>query len=158
MYRRTTLAPHNIMKDIRGIIKFIKTMRVLRGLLLAGLIVFILAFIALHIFINAKAKPLVTQKLRQAFKKEVSVGSLSTSLPLNIHIKDIQVEGLCSIKEIVAGGASFNISRNCFSLASLKIIKPEITAQRNLPNQAAPAAAAQGENPEVQAEPLILAS
>src|SRR4030042_4625469 len=141
------------MKDIRGIIKFIKTMRVLRGLLLAGLIVFILVFIALHIFINAKAKPFVTQKLRQAFKKEISVGSLSTSLPLNIHIKDIRVEGLCSIKEIVAGGASFNISRNCFSLASLKIIKPEITAQRNLPNQAVSAAVAQGENQEAQAAP-----
>lgn len=92
-------------------------------------------FISLHIIVNIKGKDILTAKLEGAFKKKVTIASVTTSFPLDLHIKGLEVENLFKIDELVAGGGVLDIFRRSFRLSSLKIIKPEVYIERAAPGK-----------------------
>jgi len=120
------------MKSVKGIIKTMKTLRLLRIILFIGIILFVLIFIGLHILVNIKGKGLLVKKLENTFDRKVSIGSLNTSFPTYVHIKNIEAEGLFKIKEVVAGGGLFDIFRRSFKLSLLKVINPIVTIEKGL--------------------------
>ena len=107
----------------------------------------IIILCGLHIFINLAGKPLVVKKLSDAFGQEVTVGIVNTSFPASIHIKDIETKGV-KISELIAGSGVFDLFRKRFRLSFVKVIQPEVTAERisYVPQPAAP-------EPEVEGEP-----
>jgi len=109
-----------------------KTLRLLREILFIGIILFALIFIGLHIWVNIKGKALLTEKLENTFNRKISIGTLNTSFPAYVHLKNIEAEGLFKIEEIVAGGGLFDLSRKSFKLSVLKVIHPEVMIEKGL--------------------------
>ncbi len=101
-------------------------------ILLVVVIFLVFFFVYLHIFVNIKGKPLVVAKLQETFDRKTKIGSLTTSFPATIHIKNIEVEGLFRVDEVVAGGGLFDIFRKSFRLSTLKIIRPVVTLEKGL--------------------------
>ena len=94
--------------------------------------IFLLAllFVCLHIFVNVKGKSLVITKLQQTLGRKTRIDSLTTSFPATIHIKNIEVEGMFSVEEIIAGAGLFDVFRNSFRLSTLKIIRPVFSLEK----------------------------
>lgn len=94
---------------------------------------FVSVFLALHAFINLKGRDLLAAKLEQAFGRKATIGSLSTSFPFNLELKNIEVAELLKVDKIVAGTGVIDILRSNFHLSHLKIMRPQINLERNLP-------------------------
>jgi len=62
--------------------------------------------------------------------RNVRIGSLHTSLPLNIYVKDIDIEGLLKIKEVSCGGVFFDIFRQNFVIDRLKLKNPTLVIEK----------------------------
>jgi len=120
------------MKSTKGIIKTMKALRLLRRILFVGSILFILVFIGLHILVNIKGKDFLIEKLKNTFNREISIGSLNTSFPASVHIRDIEAKDLFKIKEVVAGGGLFDLFRMSFKLSVLKLIHPVVSMEKGL--------------------------
>ncbi|MFH1458211.1 MAG: DUF748 domain-containing protein [Candidatus Omnitrophota bacterium] len=143
------------MKELKGILKTFKTIRILGKIAIAIFLLFIIVLCGLHIFINLAGKPLVVKKLSDAFGQSVTVGIVNTSFPANIHIKDIEAKGVVKIPELIAGGGLFDLFRKRFKLSFVKIIKPEVTVERisYTPQAAAPEPGVEGK-PQA-AQPVV---
>ena len=110
-----------------------KYMRINPKFLFIILLICVLSFVFLHIFVNIKGKALLTRKLEQTFQRKVEIGSLTTSFPLNLHIKNIDVENLFKIDEIVAGGGLLDLFRSSFNLSLLKVAHPVVNLEKGFP-------------------------
>lgn len=110
----------------------------------------ILAIALLHAYVNIHGKAIVTAKLRDIFKREVSVGSVKARLPLNVVVKNIEVKDLLKIEKAFAVGGALDLFRKDFTLYELKLNRltlslekqPEPPAQSQEAAAAEPAAAA----------------
>ncbi|MCM8763191.1 MAG: DUF748 domain-containing protein [Candidatus Omnitrophica bacterium] len=96
---------------------------------LALILLLFISFVCLHIFINLKGKSLLTAKLQQTFKRKTEIGRLSTTFPLNIYLKGVEVEGLFKIDEVYARVGVFAIFRRNFKLSLLKLSQPEVNVK-----------------------------
>jgi len=96
---------------------------IIKILLTLIIITIFVAFFFLHILINMNGRFLLMDKLKNAFHKEVSVGSLRTRLPFDLIIKDLEVKGLFKINEVFAQGGMFDILSGDFVLPKLRIKK-----------------------------------
>ncbi len=125
------------MRDLKGTIKFIKTVKLLRQVLFGLFVALVLVFICLHAFVNIFGKSLAIKKISQVFNREVVLETLSTSFPATIRITNIEAKGLFKVKEVVAGSGLFDIFRRSLRLSLLKVVNPELILARNpLPAQA----------------------
>jgi hypothetical protein len=107
-------------------------MKLWKEILLIAFFVIILIFIGLHIFVNIQGKSLLAKKLEATLNREVKIGSLVTSFPATINIKNIEAKDLFKIDEVVAAGGFFDIFRRSFKLSKLKISRPTVTLQKGL--------------------------
>jgi len=146
------------MKELKGILKTFKTIRILGKIGIAIILFFIIILCGLHIFVNLAGKPLVAKKLSDAFGQNVTVGIVNTSFPATIHIKEIEAKDVVKISELVAGGGLFDLFRKRFKLSFVKIIKPELTVERNshIP-QAGPAVPETTVSPDATRKPAVAA-
>jgi hypothetical protein len=145
------------MKELKGILKIFKVIKVLRKALLIVLLLFIIVISSLHLFINFSGEPFINKKLSDAFNREITVGNVKTSFPANIHIQFIEGRGRFTIPEIIIGGGLFNIFQKGFNFSSVKIINPEVTLERKYAgtpaSEPAPADSGEAIPPETIAEP-----
>lgn len=88
-------------------------------------------FIGLHLFVNISGKAILSKKLEKAFDGKVKIESLSTSLPLNFHARNVEIEGLGKIKEVIFGAGIFDIYRKDFKLSRVQIISPSFKFSNN---------------------------
>ena len=88
-------------------------------------------FVALHIFLNLEGKSLIINNLQQNLDRKVSISRLYTTFPLNIHIQDIEIEGLCKMKEVFLAPGAYDIFHRVFRLSIVKIIRPEISVEKD---------------------------
>jgi hypothetical protein len=91
--------------------------------------------ISLHIFINIKGKDLLIQKLEEATKHKVTIGSLTTAFPLNVVIKNLQIKDMLTVDEVYASIGIIDLSRRSLGLSFLRLNYPELILER----KAAPA-------------------
>lgn len=66
-------------------------------------------FVCLHIYVNIEGKSLAIAKLQETFRRKAKIGSLTTAFPITVHVKNIEVEGLFRIDEVVADGGLFKV-------------------------------------------------
>lgn len=105
-----------------------------------------LAFVCLHMFVSIRGKDLLSQKLQETFNRKVKIGVLRTAFPANIYIKDLEVDGLFKIDEIIVGRGLIDIFSRDFNLSFLKVKNPVITLEKlpeKAPQEQAVAAAVQ---------------
>ncbi|MBU0503936.1 MAG: DUF748 domain-containing protein [Candidatus Omnitrophica bacterium] len=117
-------------------------MRLQVKLLLALLVIFILGTVVLHTFVNIKGKPILINKLRDLFGREVTIGSLKAYLPYNLLIKNVEVKGLFKIDKVNVKSGAFDIFRKDFTFSELKFkrlaINIENPLKKKAPNPPAP--------------------
>jgi hypothetical protein len=97
---------------------------------IAGIIALFLCF---HLAVNIFGKVMLAAKLQEAFGKKVTIAAVGTYFPSGVTIKNLEVEDLCKIEEISAGGGLFDIFRGRISLSALKLVRPRITLSKGLP-------------------------
>lgn len=98
--------------------------------LLIGITLFVFAFLCLHVFVNIRGKDILSQKLEETFNRKIEIGSLYTTFPANLHIKNLKAQGLFKIDEIIAGRGLIDIFRKDFNLFFLKVVRPVITLEK----------------------------
>jgi hypothetical protein len=109
-----------------------------KGFLIAC-IIFVLSLAIFHALVNLKGKDLLVKKLEEALKRKVTVGSLCTTFPTNIYVRDLEIQDLIKIDEVTVTGEFFDIVHRCFGVAFLKLDHPVVTIAKN-PGQSAPEA------------------
>jgi hypothetical protein len=92
----------------------------------AVLIILILLFGALYIFIAVKGRALLSQKLTEALKREVSIGNLSLNMPLELEIKDLSIAGLARAEYVYVSPGLSGLLSGKLTLNQVKVLKPEI--------------------------------
>jgi len=112
----------------------------MKALVRISIIVVCLALLAassLHALVRRQGKQLLVQKLSQVFRREVTVGSVETSFPFNIIIKDLQVKERFKIGRVFADGGVIDILRRSFVLSELRLDNVEVNAEIGTPREAA---------------------
>ena len=79
------------------------------------------AFIGLHTFVSIKGRELLTSKLHSVFQSEVIVGRVTTSFPLNLIVKDLEVKSWFKVKKVFAGMGIIDILEGNFILSDLRL-------------------------------------
>jgi len=99
-------------------------------------------YLLLHLAVNIFGKGFLIAKLEDSSGKKVAIASLSTYFPAGLTVKNLDIQDLCKIEEVSAGGGLFDIFRGRISLSALKLVRPRITFKKGLPAAAqAPEAA-----------------
>jgi len=81
----------------------------------------LIVFIGLHTFVSIKGRKLLTSKLHSIFQSDVIVGRVTTSFPLNLIIKDLEVKSWFKVKKVFAGTGIIDILGGNFILSDLKL-------------------------------------
>jgi hypothetical protein len=118
------------MKEIKGVIQYIKILRVVRKVSEALLLFFIIFLSGLHISVNIAGKPIIVRELSRGLKRDVSVAYVNTSFPFNIIIKDVESKGLFKVSKIIVSPGFFSVFKKGIHLSFLKIIGPELSLAR----------------------------
>lgn len=97
----------------------------------------ILSFVYLPSLINTKGKSLLADKLKETFKKEVSIGRISLVFPFNLIIEDIEVRDLFKIDEVFVQGSAIDILKKKIILSELRITRAVVNIEKSLNTMAA---------------------
>jgi hypothetical protein len=96
-------------------------LRVLKVLFFLLVFVLLSAAVGLHIFISKEGRKLVQAKLEQTFQRKVTVGSVHTSFPFALVVRDVEMKDVLFIEQAVAQGGIFDIFSGNFVLDHLLI-------------------------------------
>jgi hypothetical protein len=81
----------------------------------------LLIFAGLHTFVSIKGRDLLISKLHSVFQSEVSIGRVTTSFPLNLIVKDLEVKDWFKIKKVLAGSGIIDVLGGNFILSDLRL-------------------------------------
>jgi hypothetical protein len=96
-------------------------MRLQNKVFLSILIIFFLVLAVTQIFINATGKFLLTVKLSEAMKREVTVGSVKVSPFFGLMIKDLEIKDLLKLKEAYVPAGALELLRKNVVLPVLEL-------------------------------------
>lgn len=91
------------------------------------IVVYILLFLfsvfalGLHMYFKKYGRELVRSRLEQAFHHPVKVGAVKTRFPLDLVVRDVEIEGLGSVEEAVASGGMMDSFNGNFFLGQLTL-------------------------------------
>lgn len=102
-------------------------------ILITTIIVLTLLFSAAYIFIALKGKVLIIKRLEDLTHKKVSVGYFDLTPPLNLTLKNLNIEGLTKVESVfISPSIPYLITGN-IALNKVMIVRPDITFERNPP-------------------------
>jgi hypothetical protein len=104
-----------------------------RKTILLSIAGFIALFLSLHLAVNIFGKKMLESRLREALGKKVVIAGLSTYFPAGINIRGVDIEGLCRIEAVSAGGGLIDIFRGRVSLSALKLTRPNFVFTKGSP-------------------------
>ena len=110
-----------------------KTMKILRKILIAVLVILILLFSAAYLFFIVKGKTVLTQKLEDALKSKISIGNLGIKIPLVLEIKDLSIGKLAKVDWIYVSPNLTALLGGKIVLNEVKFLRPEINWERRSP-------------------------
>lgn len=131
-------------------------------ILFLGIIVLVSLFSISYVFLISKGKAIIIQRLKDLTQKEVNIGYLGLTLPLNLEIKDLDIRGLVRVNHISVSPSILSLFTGDFILNDLKITKPEVTYEKvspettELPAVTAPAPGVSPKPPEGRPLHLIV--
>ncbi len=107
-------------------------MKLFIKILIIVLAILVLLFSAARIFVALRGKALLTQKLEDALKKDVSIGYLGLRKILALEIRGLTIEKLAKIDYIYASPSLSGLLRGKIILNELRVVRPEINWERRL--------------------------
>ena len=75
---------------------------------------------------------MLTQQLKNKLNKEVNIGYFGVRLPLDLEIKDLNIEGLAKVDHIFISPSLLRLLTGKIVLNEIKILNPEINWERKL--------------------------
>ena len=84
-------------------------------------ILILLVFAALHTYVSIKGRDLLSSKLHSVFQSEVLIGRVTTSFPLKLIVKDLEVKNWFKVKKVLAGSGIIDVLGGNFILSDLRL-------------------------------------
>jgi hypothetical protein len=94
-------------------------------------------FLGLHTFVSIKGRDLLTSKLHSVFQSEVLVGRVTTSFPLQLIVKDLEIRNWFKIKKVLAGTGIIDVLGGNFILSDLRLEGLELDLEKRKRGQEA---------------------
>lgn len=104
-----------------------------------------------YIFMFVRGRSLILAKLRELTGRKVTMGYFTITPPFNLEIRNLNIEGLAKIDNIVVSPSVPRLITGNLAVNKIKLVRPEITYERVSP--AAEAAASEAVNNRVLAAP-----
>jgi hypothetical protein len=105
-------------------------MKIRKKLIFLGILVLIGIYCIAYAFILTKGKAIIQKNLENLTHKKVTIGFFDITFPLNLEIKNINIEGAGKIEKIMLSPSLLSLITGSVGLNSLRIIKPEITYEK----------------------------
>ena len=99
-----------------------------------GSIIFIFLFLSVILFVSAKGKQILAEKLSEAFAAKVEIGTLNVIFPLGLHVSDFYVERYGFVKDIDMGFGVFYLFRKDLNFSNLVLNQPQLIIHRTKAN------------------------
>jgi len=105
-------------------------MRLRKKILIITAVVILLISAAIAIFLSLKGKTILIHKLEALTQRRVSIGHCGFILPLNLHITNLDIEGLLKADEFLVTPSLLSLVSGRVALNKLIIINPEFTYEK----------------------------
>ncbi|MFH1338917.1 MAG: DUF748 domain-containing protein [Candidatus Omnitrophota bacterium] len=102
-------------------------MKIILKITITVLIILALLFIAAYMFFAARGKALLTEKLEDALKKEVSIGEVKLRIPLTLEVKELEIKELAKADYVYVAPSLTGLLAAKIVLNEVRIVKPEAT-------------------------------
>ncbi len=103
----------------------------IKRIILTILILILIAFVALSIYLTTNGKDFIIIQLGEVFQRSVSFEEISFTLPFNLLIKDINIEGYLKAEEANIRVGLLELLKREISFPVIALKEPEITIQRD---------------------------
>lgn len=108
-------------------------MKLLKKIILIAVIIFAVIFIGASVFVALNGKRIVVTQLEEITKRKVSIGSLGMSLPFNVSIHALDIEGLLKAEHISVTPGILSLFSGTVVLDDIEIIKPYLIYEKPQP-------------------------
>lgn len=99
-------------------------------ILFTAIIILALILSAAHFYLLFQGRSLITKQLERLTHKKVSIGHFDILLPLNLELRNVEIEGLAKIGSVYISPSIPALLMGVIALNRVSIIGPEITYQR----------------------------
>lgn len=106
-------------------------MKKINKIIISGLAIFIAIFIAASIYIALYGKKIVESSIEQNLKMKASIGGISLSMPLSLHLTSLEIGDLLRAKEISMRPSILGIFAGKLVLSGVTIINPVINLKQS---------------------------
>lgn len=113
-------------------------MRFTLKVLVIGTISLVLLFSVVYFLFVFYGKGITAGALENITHKKVSIGSFGITPPLNIHIRNINIDGLGKADAVFISPSITGFFLGRFTLNDLNLVRPEVTYEHVAPQTAAP--------------------
>lgn len=107
-------------------------MKFLTRILISVFVITAVLFSALYILIKYKGKAVIAGQLEEITKRKVTMGSFELAPPLNLKIKNLNIEGLARIENIFISPSIPNLVIGQLAFNHIRITNPEINIERQV--------------------------
>ncbi|MDD5669544.1 MAG: hypothetical protein PHE58_05900, partial [Candidatus Omnitrophica bacterium] len=107
--------------------------KALRNFFIGVLVVFVIYVIAVHVYLNIRGKALVTSKLENLFQEKVTVGSVHSTFPFNLVVRDLKIGSFIKAEKVFAGGGGIDIFSNTLNLSELRFKRLIVNIEKKAP-------------------------
>jgi len=90
----------------------------------------IILFAGFYIFLSIRAKPIIISQLERFLNKKVKIDEVNLSFPLNLEIKNLDIENLLKSEFIFVSPDIFRILSGRIAISELRILKPKFDFKR----------------------------
>ena len=132
------------MKELKSTVKTIKIIKRSIEAFFIVIIIFVILLSAAHVFMMFKGKTLIIQKIEELTGRKVTIGFLTVTPPLNLEIKNLNIEGLAQVEKIYLSPSFLYLITGKIGLNKIDISRPNITYEKPVVKLPEPATATEG--------------
>lgn len=92
--------------------------------------VVVILFSFAYVSLMVEAKYLITKNIEQATGRKTTIDKLEIKPPLNLEIKDLEIQGILKTSYIYISPSIFNLLLGRVALNKVRIVNPQVTYQR----------------------------
>ncbi|MFH0913269.1 MAG: DUF748 domain-containing protein [Candidatus Omnitrophota bacterium] len=105
-------------------------MKILVKILIIAAIIFACVFVAAYVFLLLQGKTLIARQLEDLTQKKVDIGYVGLILPLNLEIKNLNIQGLARVERIFISPSIPGLLSGKIILNELTVTRPEVTYEK----------------------------
>lgn len=90
----------------------------------------VILFSFAYVFLMVEAKYLIVKNIEQATGRKTTIDKLEIRPPLNLEIKDLEIQGVLKTSYIYISPSIFNLLMGRVALNKVRIVNPQVTYQR----------------------------